>query len=306
MGVMNDSAAVDTIVRFHDVRRLGELHRCLFSAVAQTYQPVHVHVVTQRFSSEELDAVRRSLEPLHSLGTGAAISIHNWTESEPKDARSHLINHGIRQAEGRFLAFLDYDDIIYPEAYELLTNRLSASDAAIVFASVRVMRLQVFEPFYRVLAREKAPWGGSSLLDLFRENLAPIHSYMIDRTRVDPELLYFDVSLSWEEDYEFLMRVCARHRADFGMLSTCVGDYFFKTDGSNSVPTESVAAAQRHAEYMRVRKEIDRRRDLILVSDEIRQELGLSGAREVRTVRDVLSAALARNGVPHEHAEATA
>ncbi len=282
---------IDTIVRFHDVRRLGELQRSVFSLVAQVYQPVHVHIVTQRFSSHELCEVRRTVDPLNVLGTGSVISIHNWTPNEPKDARSYLINHGIRQGKGRFLAFLDYDDVLYPEAYSLLTERLIAGDAAIVFASVRVMRLQVFESFYRVVKREEPPFSrGSSLMDLFSENFAPIHSYMIDKTRVDPNTLRFDVSLSWEEDYDFLLRLCARYPSDMTMLPTLIGDYYFKTDGSNSVPTDSVAVAQRQAEYIQVRRSIDERRDRILVSEVIKAQLGMDTEVDVRTIRHVLSA----------------
>ena len=185
---------IDTIVRFHDPRRMFELQRCVWSLAAQVRQPVHVHVVTQRFSEEDLSAVRRSLEPLFNGVTAAQLSIHNWSESGPPDARSELINYGLTFCTGRFLGFLDYDDVLYPEAYELLTKQIVQSRAAAAFASVRSVRLQVYESCCYVLGTEHPPWSGNTLLDLFRVNFAPIHSYLIDRTRVDTDVLEFDFS----------------------------------------------------------------------------------------------------------------
>lgn len=281
-------ASVDTIVRFHDSRRLVELQRCVLSLVSQTYQPVHVHIVTQRFSDHEISAVRQSLDCLSALATGARLSVHNWSNPEPPDARSHLLNYGITFADGRFLAFLDYDDVLYPAAYKLLIKQLVKSGTAVAFASVRVMRLQVFDSFCRVLAKEKAPFAGETLVDLFQSNFAPIHSYMIDRTHLDTSVLQFDCDLAWEEDYEFLLRLCARYRSDFGLLGTEIGDYYFKTDRSNTVPTNLAAAASRTRAYAAVQKTIQDRRARIVLSEEVLNDLGLRADGQPTTVRDVI------------------
>ena len=279
---MNEpGCVVDTIVRFHDPRRLVELQRCVLSLAAQTYQPVHVHIVTQRFCTADTLAVHRSLEPLFDLHSGPKLSIHNWSHSGPSDARSHLLNYGLRFAAGRFLGFLDYDDVLYPEAYDLLTKQLCQSNTGIAFASVRVMRVEVFDTFCYVTRKERKeniPFFGNTLLDLFCGNFAPIHSYLIDRTRIDGDLLQFDCDLSWEEDYEFLLRVCSRHRADFSLLDTQIGDYYYKEDGGNTVPKY----------FGMVNEAIKDARARIVLSKEVVEALGLPQSARQITVQEVV------------------
>lgn len=172
-------------------------------------------------------------------------------------------------------------------AYELLTKQLAKSGTALALASVRVMRLQVFGSFCRVLAKEKAPFAGETLVDLFHNNFAPIHSYMTDRTRLDTSLLQFDCDLAWQEDSEFLLRLCARYRADFGLLGTEIGEYYFKTDGSNTVSTDPAAIASRTIAYATVQKTIQDRRARIVLSEDVLNDLGLHADGRPTTVRDV-------------------
>ena len=46
---------LDVIVRFHAIARLPELQRCLLSLIGQTYRPLTVHIVTQRFQPAMMD-----------------------------------------------------------------------------------------------------------------------------------------------------------------------------------------------------------------------------------------------------------
>ncbi|MDM0017559.1 glycosyltransferase family A protein [Variovorax saccharolyticus] len=263
----------DVVIRFHAPARLIELERAVFSVVAQNAQPTVVHVVTQRFGEDAIAATRGRLQPLFETQPNSRLEIHNWRAATPLDARSCLINEGIRHASGRYLSFLDYDDVLFPEAHEILRERLNITGAAIAFASVQTMRVTVHETFVKTVGREIAPFKGSTLFDLMRENLAPIHSYLIDRSRAPLEELHFDETLAWEEDYEFLLRLCARAKADFAKVGTFVGYYNFKTDGSNSVPTTPQAARERSEAYARVRAEIARRKAGIALSPETLKQL---------------------------------
>lgn len=53
-------------------------------------------------------------------------------------------------------------------------------------------------------------YKGDGLLALLRQNFCPIHSFVLDRSKVDPEDLYFDQTMWRDEDYDFLIRICAR------------------------------------------------------------------------------------------------
>jgi hypothetical protein len=278
---------IDVVVRFHDSSRISELTRSVFSLVSQTHRPLRIILTTQRFSEEDLAATRAALAPFLEGERDVELAVVNWAEAEPADARSVLLNLGVQNAQGRYLAYLDYDDALYPDAYELLIERLRRTGAAIAFASVRVMQLQVFDHFFYTAEKVVPPFSGSTLMDLFRNNFCPLHSYVIDREQVAPELLAFNESLLMEEDYDVLLRICARYTSDFALMGTNIGDYYYKTDGSNTVPTNGVLTPQSQQRYKGVRLTIEHRKRITVVSDTVQRTLGLTSTGPL-TVRNVI------------------
>jgi hypothetical protein len=281
---------VDCIIRLHDASRLYELNRCVFSLIGQKHRPLHIILTLQRFSDAQIVATQKSLEPLFKLFNAPKLTIRNWENQSPKDARTELLNMGLAAATGQYVSFLDYDDVLYPEAYEILTQRLSETGAAIAFGSVRVVNADVYPHFIHVSRQVTPPFAGESLADLFRANFCPIHSYLIDRSVVSPEILSFDTGMTWEEDYDLLLKICAAYPSDFGALKKVIGDYVYKTDGSNSVPTDGKLTEQRALEYERVGAFIEVRRRTTLIASEVQRQLGLDGKVRNMTIRGALDA----------------
>jgi len=81
------------------------------------------------------------------LPRSPTVEIINWQRPEPLDARTELLNLGLNACTGQYVGFLNYDDVLYPEAYELLVDRLVETQAAIAFASVRVMSTDIYGRF---------------------------------------------------------------------------------------------------------------------------------------------------------------
>jgi hypothetical protein len=240
----------------------------------------------------EIERTREALAPLLDTREAPELEIVNWQKDEPRDARSELLNLGLGAARGRYLAFLDYDDLLYPEAYQRLVGQLRASEAAIAFASVRIVRVDLYDQFHFV--RDVQPgFAGSSLLHLFSANFSPLHSFAIDRARLPASVLRFDPSLTWEEDYELLLRICASFKSDFSLLGTFIGDYCFKTDGSNSTLTDA-DTPQRTAAYESVRAHMEERRRQIGVSVDVQRAVGIDSPLPGMTISDVLAWAQAR------------
>lgn len=279
---------IDVVVRIHDASRMAELKRCVFSLVSQSHRPLRIILAAQRFSEGDLAATRAGLAPLIAGEDGVTLDIVNWTDPEPADARSVLLNLGVQAAEGQYLAYLDYDDAIYPDAYELLIDKLRQTGAAIAFASVRIMRLHVYEHFFYTAEKVVPPYSGKTLMDLFRNNFCPIHSYVIDRGQVAPELFAFNTNLLMEEDYDVLLKICARYPSDFSLIGTEIGEYYYKTDGSNTVPTNGVLTPQSVERYKGVRLTIEHRKRVTMVSDVVQKRLGLAPSSRPMTVRDVI------------------
>lgn len=285
---------IDCIVRLHDSRRLLELERCIFSLVGQRYRPLRIVLATQRFTHDEQRQVQDVLAPLLALPDAPELVLCNWESPNPTDARTELLNLGLQAATGRYVAFLDYDDTLFPEAYELLMSRLRDSGASVAFASVRTVGADVHADFVHVSRHVPSPFRGTGLADLFRGNFCPIHSYLIDRAGLPEDLLRFDTSLVWEEDYDLLLRLCSAVGADFQALPHVIGDYYFKTDNSNTIWSAPVLSAEKAKAYEDVAARIEMRRLLTVVAPEVQRGL-LAGhpdpALSIRGLLDVLGRA---------------
>lgn len=281
---------IDCIVRFHDARRLLELKRCVFSLVGQTYRPLNIILAVQRFTADEVEATRQALEPMLALPHAPTLTVVNWEETSPEDGHSALLNLGLKTATGRYVGFLDYDSVLYPEAYDLLVKRLQTTEAGIAFATVRVVEAQLHADFVEVKKVLPPPFSGESLRDLFKANFCPIHSYLIDRTRVPEEILQYDETLAYEEEYELLLRICAEVTSDFELIKTQIGDYYYMTDGSNTVPRPGRHIGEELAPHERLQATFEARRKFILVSPAVQAQLGLSLHRPHMSIRDAMAA----------------
>ncbi|MEI8186545.1 MAG: glycosyltransferase [Chlorobiaceae bacterium] len=229
---------VDCVVRFHDPSRINELKRCVFSLVGQKHRPLHIILVVQRFNDEQITNTREALRLMLSLSNAPALTIINFESASPLDARTALLNMGLEASSGQYIGFLDYDDVLYPEAYSFLTHRLNSTGKAIAFGTVRVVYANVFNEFIHVSGQKKGNCEDKYLKDLFRFKCCPINSFLIDRFIVSKNILSFDNNLTLYEYYDLLSKICATYSADFAGLKMIIGEYYYKNDGSNLIPVD--------------------------------------------------------------------
>jgi len=272
-------SGVDVIVRFHDPSRLDDLNRAIFSLVGQRYRPIRILLALQRFDAGQREHIRAALAPMLSWAEDVELVVLNFDESWPADARGKLLDIGAASATGRYLGILDYDDVLLPHAYEQLVGRLKASGAAVAFARTPVVKVERHDRFFRATERAQ-PFSGYGLCDLLVENFCPIHSYLLDRHLVDPGILRFDPDLSMEEDYEFLIRLCANVRSDFALLGLEVGFYFQEVGREDDDGPE----AQRRASLARAF--VGLRRSITILSPDVQRVLGVEEAVPNLTVQD--------------------
>ena len=284
---MDPANSLHVIVRFHDSSRIRELDRALFSLAHQSYRPLTVDIVTQRFSKADLRDLDNCVSKYARLPAPVTVVISNFEHPDPTDARSALINFGLRASrKGRFFAFLDYDDVIYPEAYQMLIDSLLSTDSAIAFGGIVCKNSQVSEVAIVVATKERR-FKGDGLLDLFQDNFCPIHSFVVDRSKVSEADLFFNERLCRAEDYDFLLRLCAKYRSDFSLIDTIVGDYYLKDDGSNT--TELVATTDDRTAPWRYAVEFaNLQKRFITLSPVVEEIIEPGKGGQLRTIADLL------------------
>ena len=276
---------IDVIVRFHDVERVDELRRNFFSLICQNFRPITIHIVTQNFSSSQITSLKKSLNLTWEIDRSVKVKFQNCNVSSG-DARSALLNEGIRASTHRYVAFLDYDDVIYPEAYQLLVNDLVDSGAAISFGGILATDVELVGGAFHNLSK-KIPWRGRNLIDLFGQNHCPISSFVVDRRRVSSIDLQFNETLSMSEDYDFLLRVCCKYSSSFHLKEKILGEYYHKNDGSNTVRTISNDNAIRKLQWESTEEFLAHQRMKLRLSKSILEQLNLNDLTNV-TIADCI------------------
>lgn len=203
------------------------LDKCLFILAGQTYPCIEVIIVAQRLSEDDSTD---EIEKIGSRWTSSFSGLKCISHVAHTDARARSLNLGKNNSTGRYLAFLDDDDKIYPGHYEKLIEALKKSDYA--WAYTDVVRALYNE--HGQLVERTTPFCRSvySFLDHLRGNFIPIHSFAIDRIRAS-NVGDVDESMSRNEDYEFILRLAFRHEPLY--VRGFSAEYCIRNDGSNTV-----------------------------------------------------------------------
>jgi hypothetical protein len=297
---------VSVVVRYHPTGKLDWLEEALFSLAVQKYDKLQVVLVVQQPNSSLVRCLQTILQkqpfrlPLateiidHDTDRGTAHDVARSVKhlilpvavSDGVDGRSHLLNRGMQLAQGQYLAFLDYDDVVYGEIYQALITRLQSVEAAVAFGGTRLAVVNTMDSASSPMFIEsKQPFINERKNKahlLLQGNFFPIHSYVIDRSRVQPQDLYIDTQLSRLEDYEFLLRLAAKYQLDFQACGVPVAEYRFRTDGSNSTVMFGPFDAEKRQPW------IDAEQYLAIRKQQIQVQMTIAELESLFSVRDML------------------
>lgn len=282
---------ISCVIRHHNPDRQLELKRSLFSLAGQTCDHIEAIVMLQRFTLPQIEQVKRIIQPLLSWRNDFVCKIINLEDGHQGDARTHLLNLGLKHASGRYVGFLDFDDTLYPEAYSMLTEQMRVDTAGIAFASVRIVRCNVHDDYVYSTSAQEGMFKGNNLAQLMSANFCPLHSYLIDREEVLHHGVRFDPGLNWEEDYDFLLQATAKMKSSFALIGCNIGDYYIKNDRSNSIGISGVEGTMSDDQkrlYDKVRARIELRRQITTIDSMVQQTLGLEKPQERLTIRQFL------------------
>jgi glycosyltransferase involved in cell wall biosynthesis len=213
-------------------KRAKFLDEALFSVLGSYYPNIEVVLVVQTTN----DRAYQDIVTLSQLYTRLGMTIQLVRNATDEDKRSQNLNLGLAQATGRYVGFLDDDDVLYPEHISLLVEALEHSPSrAWAYADVIGVLggCDALEQFYvkshdrNMFKKEKFSFGA-----LWNCNHIPIMSFLIDRERVNPVYLQFNESFRVLEDYTFLLGLSLFYEPKY--LPKVTSEYRFRLDGTNS------------------------------------------------------------------------
>lgn len=290
----SDNSTLSVIIRFHDPNRLALLDEAIFSLALQFWRDLEIVVVLQNGSldAEALIADLIEKQPWPGQPRYQIMSLHF---PPGFDGRSNLLNHGIKHAKGRYLAFLDDDDYVYQHGYSDLIESLKNTNAVLAAGKCRISRNRKSNGHWYIYEKNFQFEWGKNRADLFLSNFIPIHSYVIDRARINAEELWFDDQLPPLEDYDFLLRLGAKYEFDFSNLNNPVCEYRYHE--TNSLMHNELGEAALTPKLIRANELIEARKNSLTVTlharefIQIRQELEAAkfefagNAREIETIK---------------------
>jgi|GEM_PF-2573942 len=131
-------------------------------------------------------------------------------------------NRGIRLSKGKYIQFLDADDLLGPTSIRKRLEYLEKhpEKSAVICRSAYFTKY-TFPEHLAFFHREwRQPEPGAVDLSLCYFNIAPPHAFLVRKSIIDRHSLFFDTNLGACEDYDFWFRL-AQTSGLPGMIRTC-------------------------------------------------------------------------------------
>lgn len=210
----------------------------LRSILAQTYP--HIEIVVVNDAGEDVERIVREVAP-------NAVYLRHERNKGLAGAR----NTGIRHATGKYIAYLDDDDLFYPEHIETLVTFLEGSGYKVAYTdSYRAFQSQA-SGRYEVVRRELAHGIDFDYDRILVDNFVPVLCFMHDKCCIE-ESGYFDENLRRHEDWDLWIRMSRKFR--FAHLPKITCEFSCRTDGSGmSTGTVPMFLVTRNAIYAKYR-----------------------------------------------------
>ena len=178
-----------------------------------------------------------------------------------------LLNSGVDAAKGRFVTYLDDDDVVYPFHLAALVDAIGAEHPGERFVYSHyslsfVVRRDAGPP--KVVEQRRLPLWDYSREDLLVRNAPALHTWLHSRSLVD-RVGGFDATLPVLEDWEFLLRATREIDLISHPRETC--EYRLSLDFSSAIARRETALTALRDIYSRypassAKTERDRRAEL--------------------------------------------
>lgn len=225
---------ISTVIRFHKQGDKKLLLNCLLSLIAQDECRVCPILAIQDITAEELEIMKYEISLLPwAQGCFPEFQTY-YSNNENPDLRSLMMNEALKSIRNGYATFLDYDDVVFPDAYKLLAERLSSTGKNATFG--RVYSTIVDSETGLILTRDRTYTYGYTYDDFVNVNHAPIHSFMLDVSKCDVGSVKYAANMKYMEDYYLTLQLFTREQTDWTSLENevFIGDYIHRVGSTNS------------------------------------------------------------------------
>ena len=198
--------------------RPEQLVATLKSILAQTYTPVEIVVVND--CGTDVERTISSLNPNRSI---------TYVKHGMNRGLAAARNTGIKVARGKYIAYLDDDDLFYPRHVETLVNFLESGEHKVAYTDAYRAHQEKNNGTYVVTKRD-VPYSFDFDYDrILTTNFVPVLCFMHDRSCVD-EVGLFDESLKRLEDWDMWIRLSRKYK--FAHIRELTCEFAWRTDGT--------------------------------------------------------------------------
>jgi len=221
---------VTTIIRFHKSGNLYELKNALFCLCAMQNVKVTISISAQDIDNTTKEKLNNLIKELPLKDTNDVNITYYTSFNGNGDLRTKMLNESLLNTKTRYVAFLDYDDILFPTAYSYMLMRLKETKKSVSFG--RVYYTHYISEKNLITKRKKGFEYGYTYDDFIDHNHAPIHSFILDLKGLDLSKLIYHEDQHYMEDYYLTLQLFTQDNADWEGLSdnVYIGDYMHCID----------------------------------------------------------------------------
>ncbi len=223
-----DDPEVSCIIRFHRSGLFSDLDNALLCLQAMEKCRVKPFIVAQDLS-EDQKIVLQDLVNEYQWDLPVKVKFYHSLDGRG-DLRAKMMNEALQEVTTRYAAFLDADDLLFSHAWSWLIKRLQFSGKAIAFA--RVYKALSSRSGQVIRQRCRAFEYGTTYEDFVENNHSPVHSFLLDVTRLDLRDVIYHDEQKYMEDYLLLLQIVTPYNGDrLGLEKNFyIGDYLFRKD----------------------------------------------------------------------------
>ncbi|UHD45082.1 glycoside hydrolase family 99-like domain-containing protein [Aureimonas altamirensis] len=225
-----DLPKVTTVVRVHTKSDLQLLRRALSCLCVMRNCLSIPMIAAQDFLPSQVDQLDEIIAGLPWREGCTPIVNQYFSEDSKGDLRSKMLNESLKSIRDGYAGILDYDDLLFSNAYSWLIDRLTTTGKAVSFG--RVYSSLYLNQRSLIIARQKIYTSRVDYAGFVNNNHAPNHSFLMDMSRIDMTSTIYYPDQKYMEDYFLLLQVFGDSNTDWDSLSAdyYVGDYIHSID----------------------------------------------------------------------------